>query len=248
VTKLARPEVQPDFSLVLGGPLFQLFRRAHLSGDALEMLRRRVVIIAVVAWAPLLLLSVISGLALGDSVAIPFLHDIESHVRFLIALPILIAAELIVHRRIQPTVRQFVERRIVIPEELPKFQQAVDATLRLRNSVIGRSVAAGAGLHGGPLGVAQPDRPRHGKLVRGPGGCADAAHAGGILVRLRQRADLPVHSAALVPAFSALVFAFVVRISRLNLRLVARHPDKTAGLGFLGVHTASRARETPGPR
>jgi len=25
----------PDFSLVLGGPLFQLFRRSHLSGDAL---------------------------------------------------------------------------------------------------------------------------------------------------------------------------------------------------------------------
>ena len=28
-----------DFSLVLGGPLFQLFRRAHLTGDALEMSR-----------------------------------------------------------------------------------------------------------------------------------------------------------------------------------------------------------------
>ena len=26
----------PDFSLVLGGPLYQLFRRSHLSGDALN--------------------------------------------------------------------------------------------------------------------------------------------------------------------------------------------------------------------
>ena len=32
-----------DFSLVLGGPLFQLLRRAHMSGDALELMRRRVV-------------------------------------------------------------------------------------------------------------------------------------------------------------------------------------------------------------
>ncbi len=28
-----------DFSLVLGGPLYQLLRRAHLTGGALELLR-----------------------------------------------------------------------------------------------------------------------------------------------------------------------------------------------------------------
>ena len=30
-----------DFSLVLGGPLYQMWRRTHLSGDGLELLRRR---------------------------------------------------------------------------------------------------------------------------------------------------------------------------------------------------------------
>ena len=35
--------VSPDFSLVLGGPLFQLLRRAHLSDDALLLQRRRIV-------------------------------------------------------------------------------------------------------------------------------------------------------------------------------------------------------------
>ena len=49
----------PDFSLVLGGPLFQLFHRAYLSGDALELLRRRVVVITLFTWVPLLLLSAI---------------------------------------------------------------------------------------------------------------------------------------------------------------------------------------------
>jgi hypothetical protein len=42
-----------------------LFRRGHLAGDALELVRRRVVVIALVAWLPLLLLSVIGGHALG---------------------------------------------------------------------------------------------------------------------------------------------------------------------------------------
>ena len=33
----------PDFSLVIGGPLFQLLRRAHLSDDALHLVRQRIV-------------------------------------------------------------------------------------------------------------------------------------------------------------------------------------------------------------
>jgi hypothetical protein len=38
-----------NFSLVLRGPLFQLLRRAHLSDDALQMLRRRVIVISLIA-------------------------------------------------------------------------------------------------------------------------------------------------------------------------------------------------------
>ena len=37
----ASPPPSDEFSLVLGGPLFQLFRRAHLSGGHLELARRR---------------------------------------------------------------------------------------------------------------------------------------------------------------------------------------------------------------
>ena len=33
----------PDFSIVLGGPLFQLLRRAHLEGNHLELLYRRLI-------------------------------------------------------------------------------------------------------------------------------------------------------------------------------------------------------------
>jgi hypothetical protein len=38
-----------DFSLVLGGPLFQFFRRVHLSDDALLLTRQRVAFIALAA-------------------------------------------------------------------------------------------------------------------------------------------------------------------------------------------------------
>jgi hypothetical protein len=42
----------PDFSLVLGGPLFQLLLRAHLSGNALELLHRRILAILLIPWLP----------------------------------------------------------------------------------------------------------------------------------------------------------------------------------------------------
>src|SRR5262247_1596525 len=85
-------ESHADFSLVLGGPLYQLFRRAHLSGDALQLLQRRVAVLTLFAWLPLLALSTWEGTA-WTGVALPFLRDFEAQVRFLVALPLLVIAE-----------------------------------------------------------------------------------------------------------------------------------------------------------
>ena len=56
---------QEDFSLVLGGPLYQLMRRAHLSDDALSLVKRRIVVLALICWLPLLVLAAIGGQLLG---------------------------------------------------------------------------------------------------------------------------------------------------------------------------------------
>ena len=77
-----------DFSLVLGGPLYQFFRQARLSGSALELVRRRIVVIVLFAWLPLLVLSIVEGTAWGTAVKVPFLFDIDAQVRFLMALPL----------------------------------------------------------------------------------------------------------------------------------------------------------------
>ena len=41
----------PDFSLILGGPLFQLLRRAHLCGDVAELVWRRMIALALITLA-----------------------------------------------------------------------------------------------------------------------------------------------------------------------------------------------------
>jgi hypothetical protein len=126
---------EPDFSLVLGGPLFQLLRRAHLSDDAMLMTRRRIIVISLFAWLPLLLLSTLEGRALGGSV-VPFLLDIEVHVRYLVALPLLIAAELVVHRRMRSLVKVFLERCLIPANAMARFEAAIGSAFRLRNSVL----------------------------------------------------------------------------------------------------------------
>ena len=48
---------QDEFSLVLGGPLYQLLRKARLEGDAAGLVRRRISVMVLLTWLPLLLLS-----------------------------------------------------------------------------------------------------------------------------------------------------------------------------------------------
>ena len=125
-----------DFSLVLGGPLFQLLRRTHLSDDALMLTRQRIIVISLLAWLPLLVLSALEGQLLGGSAAVPFLLDVEVHIRFLVVVPLLIIAELVVHQRMRFVVRQFLERSLIPESALTRFDAAIASAFRLRNSVL----------------------------------------------------------------------------------------------------------------
>src|SRR5215471_5734081 len=125
-----------EFSLVLGGPLYQIWRRLFLAGPALELLSRRMVGIPLIAWLPLLVLTTYEGVAVGHAVAVPFVYDFAVHARFLVAVPILLLAEIVVHERILKVVHQFLAEGLVPPETLPGFRAAITRTMRLRNSLV----------------------------------------------------------------------------------------------------------------
>ena len=217
-----------DFSPVLGGPLFQLFRRVHLSGDGLELLYRRITASTLIAWLPLLMLSI-----LGHSARrLSFFHDVEVHVRFLIALPVLIVAELIVHLRIRPVVRRFVERRVVLPEDLSRFNEAIDSAMRMRNSIV-LEVGLLAFVYTVGLWVwqvrVQPETPTWYHMT---GGRWNLTPAGFWYVFV----SIPVFQFIVLRWYARLFiwFRFLWQVSKLNLHLVPTHPDRSAGLAFLG--------------
>ena len=226
-------EGAPDFSLVLGGPLFHLYQRTHLSLDALELLRRRVLVITLFAWLPLLFLSVLDGHALGGPIKIPFLYDVEAQVRFLIALPLFILLEVIVHRRISPVARHFVERRIVVTEDLPRFREAVNSALRARNS-IALELALLVLVY--TLGLWMW------RSQIAAGGATWYAAPAGTHLRLTLAGywyafvSIPMFQFMLLRWYMRLViwFRLLWQVSRLNLHLTAAHPDRAGGIGFVG--------------
>jgi hypothetical protein len=224
-----------DFSLVLGGPLYQLMRRAHLSGDVLELVGRRVIILSLFAWLPLLALSVAEGLAWGDSVKVPFLLDVDVHARFLLALPLFIVAELVVHQRMRLVVGQFVKRGLVPDEARGKFDAAIASAMRLRNSVVAEvlliAFVYGVGVlviwrsHGAIEVPTWYGSTLAGKLQPTLGGwwfgCVSLPLVQFILIRWYFRLFIWTR--------------FLWHVAQIELRLVPTHPDRAGGLGFLST-------------
>jgi len=234
------PPAPYDFSLVLGGPLYQLFRRARLTGDALELLRRRIAVIAFLAWLPLLLLSAMEGHAWGG-VPLPFLYDLDVHARFLIAMPLLVLAERVVHERMRPLVGQFVERGLIAGASIPRFDAALAAAVRLRNSVL---VEVGLIVLVYAVGVGFVWRTHSAvNVLSWYGGTADGRWQPSLAGWWLACVSLPLFQFILIRwYFRLFVWArFLWQVSRIPMAIVPTHPDRCGGLGFLGGVSAAFA-------
>jgi hypothetical protein len=137
-----------DLSLVQGGPLFQLFVRARLWRPPTDLLARRIIVISAILWLPLLLLTVLSGHAVGG-VGVPFVYDWGAQIRFLVCVPLLISAEVIAHQQIKMTVRQFSDRGLVAPEDQSRFEKLIASAMHVRNSVLAESILLAFSITGG---------------------------------------------------------------------------------------------------
>jgi hypothetical protein len=59
-----------------------------------------------------------------------------AHVRFLVALPLLLVAELVVHQRFKPILRRFIVREIIPSQARPEYEAIIGSAMRLRDSVM----------------------------------------------------------------------------------------------------------------
>lgn len=189
-------------------------------------------VIPALAWLPLLALTILERHALGG-VSVPFLHDIETYVRFLVAMPLLILAEPVVHSWTREIVWQFRERGIVPAESMPRFQAAIDSAMRLRSSMTVELVLLMA------VFALTPWLWQHGMALQTDTWYATVDEG---RIDLTQAGWWFIHVSA--PMFQFLLLRwwfrlaiwwhFLWRVSRLSLQVKAAHPDRAGGLGFMG--------------
>jgi hypothetical protein len=222
-----------NFSLVLGGPLFQLLCKVHLSDDAMLHLRQRVLVISLCAWLPLFVLSALQGDLVGHHIAVPFLLDLEVHIRFLVVVPLLIIAELVVHRRLHRVALAFLDRNLIPQAALSQFDEALTAAYRLRNSVLAELVLLVLVYVVGVQIVW-----RHLTALDAATWYVTSSAAGSRLMPAGiwyGYFSLPLFQFLLLRWYFRLFIwvRFLWRVSRIELSLVPTHPDRLGGLGFL---------------
>lgn len=231
-TSASTPVSTGYFSLVLGGPLYQLLLRIRLATPALGLLRRRMLVIPALAWLPLLALAAFEGHALGGT-GVPLLLDVETYARFLVAMPLLILAEPVVHSWTRDIVRQFHERGVVTDGPMPSFQAAVDSTAKLRDSTTVELALLALVFLAGPwlwqYGMALHTDTWYAVVDDGR---INLTRAGWWFVHV----SAPMFQFVLLRWWFRLAiwWRFLWQVSRLSLDVRAAHPDRSGGLGFLG--------------
>jgi hypothetical protein len=222
-----------DFSLVRGGFTYHLWEKLHLLRPPFGHIVRRAFVLAMVAWFPLLLLLWLSERSELNA-AVPFISDLQTHVRLLFCLPLMVLGERFFDVRIKSAVRQFVDRNIVTGKERFRFDAIIDSTHRLRDSFWPEILLlAGVYSIGHWLWVAKYALQISSWSANVVDGSVQYTPAGYWLAFVS------------VPLFQFLMlrwvwrillwYQFLFRVRFLPLHLNLFHPDKAAGLGFLAT-------------
>ena len=196
-------------------------------------MRRRILVISLFAWLPLFVLSALEGQRWAGRAAVPFLLDIEVHVRFLVVVPLFIIAELVVHQRMRFVVRQFLERNLIPESALPRFDGVIASAFRLRNSVLAEVLLIAFVYGVGVLLVW-----RHYTALATATWYA-VPTAAGLQLSLSGMwfgyVSLPIFQFLLLRWYFRMFIwiRFLCQVSRIDLSLVPTHPDRVGGLGFL---------------
>jgi hypothetical protein len=185
-------------------------RAVHLTrGTQRDWLRRVVAILAVV-YVPLLVFGAISRIVTGEW--IPALTQVSTHVRGLVAIPLLLAAEHLVDARARAFGNYMVASGLVSPVE-DVYRAAVARVIRLRDSAIAETALL-------VLAIAS-------LLFKGTYVGTGALAMWGALPEV-----IVFRFLLLRWVWRWLLWtAFLWRLSRMPLALRATHPDRLAGLG-----------------
>jgi hypothetical protein len=219
-----------DFSIFIGGPVYDFLLRIGLVRLGLPNVLRRIVALLILTWLPLVFLSLKDGFAFGHLVRIPFLYDFSMYGRFLLGLPLLLLAEVVIDPAIRNSVQEFVKSGVVQADGMQEFRDVLVRAQRLRDSPLPELALLVLAFF--PVFVFQHEW---------EGGAVSNWHtsAHGLTAAGWWYA---VFSAPMVKfityrwGYRYVVWSILLwRIGHIKLHLMPTHPDHAAGLDFLSM-------------
>ena len=224
----ARQAEGDDSHLFTGGPPLRAQFRIGLAHPRELHVARRAVLFMLVTWLPLLLFSLAEGSLVGRAGA--FVWDFGVLARLLVAGPLLLVAESLCSRVLSDIATRLWHVCLPGADNRRRFEHAVESTLRLRDALVaefGVAVLAYALAVGVMNVLPMASLPQ---WHRAEGSALSLAGWWYAVVSL--------------PLLLMLLFGwlwrlflwarFLLLVGRLELLLVPVHPDRAAGLGFVG--------------
>ena len=221
------------------GGLIQLIQRWIRGPESPDFpIPAQIAIAVLVLWLPLVILSLFESSLVGTGVAQPLFADIVPHVRFLVAIPLLLVADLVIDPAVHAAGDDLETSGVVPDAEQPRFQAARERLHQARDSVWPDVVIIVLA-----FGFTWQFKPGYGDsaLEAVTTSWMWSTQDGSVRFTPAGWWYLLVSG----PMFQVILFrwgwrfliwaAFLFRVSRLSLALRPTHPDLAGGLGYLGV-------------
>ena len=221
------PTVDRPFSLTRGGPTYRLWL-VLARGNWLRLS----LLVTAVTWSPIVVLSIVEWRATGKLPSLFVSYSL--HIKLLIAIPVLLAAEDVLHMRTGRCIERIMDERWAEP-----------------TSKVAALVVAP---NGGATHASRRSSRWCWRSVEArwsPGGCCSRWASSAAAVLAAGSASAVWHAVVALGIYQYLLVRWIWRwwiwtrllwgLSRLKLRAIATHPDKQGGLGFLAQPTVGFA-------
>ncbi len=217
-----------------GGPFFELQRRFGLLHERSLKTGRRALLFVGLAWFVPLLLGLPRSFLAADTPG-SYLGDLGVWARFVVAIGAFVLAEQQVERGLRIKLGQFLKAPLIAPGSVAPFAQAVTTALERRDSRVAEAVCLVLAIVAAVVAFAN----------------THAATVSSWAVEVSPDGNRLTLTAWWMVFVSQPLFVFLLlrglwrhfvwaqllrRIARLELRLVATHPDGNGGLAFLASY------------
>ena len=229
---MARPDLS-DNEIFDGGPPLRLEKSLGLIKPDERRSVQRALLAVLIVWAPLLVLSAIESLTSGENKLSSLVVDLTVLFRYLIVVPLFILAEDGTIFRLGQIARHFIDAGVITAADRPRFDGIVaQARMFLNAASVELLVIVAAYLAMIIVMLVFPDQDI--PLWHKAGGGAMGYSWAGWWHTL---VSAPVALVLLLGWLWRISIwgLFLFRVSRLDLQLVATHPDLVGGLQFVGL-------------